>query len=289
MASGRGTVLASAAWVALVPLALAPIALAPPAVAEPLPIQTAPAAAADEPLQPWPYPPPDPAEWWSADWPPAPEAADPLGGRRAPRRAPDVQTPVEPTLYRLWGLPPLQAQVVRRGEAVFEVWRRPSNSVEQVVFRVILRQDGAVFVQGRAGRACCEPQIARRVGFDARLPDETRASFLALARDSAWATPRDAVAQEALASVGSICLAGAAYDLVLLTENGGYALRRDCEPAEIGQAAEILQAVIGAGLGHEPRIDVLFPAGADFSGPRGAYEQLLQEGGYIKAADPPAP
>lgn len=53
-------------------------------------------------LQPWPYPPPDPAEWWSADWPPPPEAADPLGDRRLPRSGPlDVKTPIDPTLYRL--------------------------------------------------------------------------------------------------------------------------------------------------------------------------------------------
>lgn len=240
-------------------------------------------------LQPWPYPPPDPAEWWSADWPPPPEAADPLGDRRLPRSGPlDVKTPIDPTLYRLWRLPPLQAQVVRRGEAIFEVWRRPANSVQQTVFRVTLRRDGDLFIQGRAGRACCEPQIARLVGFDAPLAGDLADRFRALAAESAWASPRDAVAQEATASVGSICLDGTAYDLVLLTEDGSYALRRDCEDAEIGQVADILEAVIGAGLGHEPRIDVLFPDGADFSRERAAHARLVNSGGYIKPADPPA-
>lgn len=240
-------------------------------------------------LQPWPYPPPDPAEWWSADWPPPPEAADPLGDRRLPRSGPlDVKTPIDPTLYRLWRLPPLQAQVVRRGEAIFEVWRRPASSVQQTVFRVTLRRDGDLFIQGRAGRACCEPQIARLVGFDAPLAGDLADRFRALAAESAWASPRDAVAQEATASVGSICLDGTAYDLVLLTEDGSYALRRDCEDAEIGQVADILEAVIAAGLGHEPRIDVLFPDGADFSRERAAHARLVNSGGYIKPADPPA-
>lgn len=276
MRAWRTIAMASAAWLAS---------------AAALPAQTpAPDAPAAEPLQPWPYPPPDPAQWWDAEWPEPPEAADPLGGRRLPRSGPaPATTPVDPTLYRLWALPPLQSQVVRRGEAIFEVWRRPANSVQQTVFRVTLRNDGEVFVQGRAGRACCEPQIARRVGFDAVLPRETRDRFLELAAESAWATPRDAVAQEASASVGSICLDGVAYDLILLTEDGGYALRRDCEAAKIGQVADILEAVIGAGLGHEPRIDVLFPDGADFTRARAEYQRLRAEGGYIKAADPPRP
>lgn len=232
------------------------------------------------------FPPPDPQSWWEAERPEPPEAADPLGGRRLPRdRPPPAATPIEPTLYRLWGLPPLQTQVVRRGELVMEVWRRPSNSVEQSVFRIIRRNDGEVFVQGRAGLACCAPDISRRVGFDAALPRELGDRLIALAEQSAWATPRDVVTQESAASVGSICLEGAAYDLILLTENGGYALRRDCEDAEVGQVADILEAVIGAGLGHEPRIDVLFPDGADFSRERAAYGRLVAQGGRIKPSD----
>lgn len=232
------------------------------------------------------FPPPDPQSWWEAERPEPPEAADPLGGRRLPRdRPPPAVTPIEPTLYRLWGLPPLQTQVVRRGELVMEVWRRPSNSVRQSVFRVIRRNDGEVFVQGRAGLACCAPDISRRVGFDAALPRELGDRLIALAEQSAWATPRDVVAQESAATVGSICLEGAAYDLILLTENGGYALRRDCEDAEVGQVGDILEAVIGAGLGHEPRIDVLFPDGADFSRERAAYDRLVAQGGRIKPSD----
>ena len=65
-----------------------------------------------------PYPPPDPHDWWNAERPPPPDAADPMARRRLPRAGPPpVITPVDPTLYRLWGLPPLQTQVVYGGEA----------------------------------------------------------------------------------------------------------------------------------------------------------------------------
>ena len=269
----------------VLPLAAALAATAAAAQAPP-PARPAIEAVPVEDWEAYAFPPPDPQSWWDEERLEPPEAADPLGGRRLPRqRPPPAVTPIEPTLYRLWGLPPLQTQVVRRGELVMEVWRRPSNSVRQSVFRVIRRNDGEVFVQGRAGLACCAPDISRRVGFDAVLPRELGDRFMALAEQSAWATPRDVVAQESAATVGSICLEGAAYDLILLTENGGYALRRDCEDAEVGQVADILDAVIGAGLGHEPRIDVLFPEGADFTRERAAYDRLVAQGGRIKPSD----
>ncbi|MDO8409931.1 MAG: hypothetical protein Q7S93_07715 [Phenylobacterium sp.] len=238
----------------------------------------------------WPYPPPDPRAWWEAERPAPRDAADPMARRRLPRSGPaPVTTPIEPTLYRLWGLPPLQTQVVYGGEAILEVWRRPSNSVEQMVIRLTARRDGKAFVQVRAGRACCEPDIARRVGFDAELPAGYRSRILELVEAQAWNSPRDAVAQEGSASVGSICLDGVSYDLVRLTERAGGALRRDCDPAEVGEVADLLETAIGAAMGHEPRIDVLLPRGADFSRERAAYEALIAGGGRIKPADrPPA-
>lgn len=235
-----------------------------------------------------PYPPPDPRDWWSAERPPPPDAADPMARRRLPRAGPPpVVTPVEPTLYRLWGLPPLQTQVVYGGEAMIEIWRRPSNSVDQMVIRLTARRDGKAFAQVRAGRACCEPEIARRVGFDVELPTGYRSRILELAQAPVWSTPRDAVAQEGNASVGSICLDGVAYDLIRLTESAGGILRRDCEDAEVGEVADLLETAIGAAMGHEPRIDVLLPNGADFSRERAAYEALIAGGGRIKPEDPP--
>ena len=236
----------------------------------------------------WPYPPPDPRAWWEDERPAPPDAADPMARRRLPRSGPaPVVTPIEPTLYRLWGLPPLQTQVVYGGEAILEVWRRPSNSVEQMVIRLTARRDGKAFVQVRAGRACCEPDIARRVGFDAELPAGYHSRIRDLAQADVWNSPRDAVAQEGNASVGSICLDGVAYDLIRLTDDAGGVLRRDCEDAETGQAADLLETAIGAAMGHEPRIDVLLPNGADFSRERAAYEALIAGGGRIKPADPP--
>lgn len=235
-----------------------------------------------------PYPPPDPQDWWTAERPPPPDAADPMARRRLPRAGPPpVVTPVEPTLYRLWGLPPLQTQVVYGGEAMIEVWRRPSNSVDQMVVRLTARRDGKAFAQVRAGRACCEPDIARRVGFDVELPAGYRSRILELATSSVWNSPRDAVAQEGNASVGSICLDGVAFDLIRLTNDAGGVLRRDCEDAEVGEAADLLETAFVAALGHEPRIDVLLPHGADFARERAAYEALIAGGGRIKPEDPP--
>lgn len=239
----------------------------------------------------WPYPAPDPRDWWTAQRPALSDAADPMARRRLPRSGPPpVATPIEPTLYRLWGLPPLQAQVVYGGEAVLEVWRRPSNSVEQMVIRLTARRDGKAFVQVRAGGACCEPDITRRVGFDVEMPAGYRSRIQDLSTSSVWNSPRDAVAQEGNASVGSICLDGVAYDVIRLTEDAGGVLRRDCDDAETGQVAELLETAIAAAMGHEPRIDVLLSNGADFSRERAAYEALIAGGGRIKPADrPPAP
>src|SRR3979409_142060 len=72
----------------------------------------------------WPFPPPDPKAWWDDKRPIAPEAADPLGGRRqdARGRPVAVNNGVDPSTYRLWGLRPLQWQLLRGQEMILEVW-----------------------------------------------------------------------------------------------------------------------------------------------------------------------
>ena len=74
-------------------------------------------------------PPPDPAVWWSPETPRPSSDLDPLYGRRLGRREEPIPIAngVEPLLYRLWGLQPLQNQLVRRGEIMLEVWARPSR------------------------------------------------------------------------------------------------------------------------------------------------------------------
>jgi hypothetical protein len=124
---------------------------------------------------------------------PAPQAVPrrrpipPSGGRRkSPSRRPSripsragacarastlvpIDNGVDPLLYRLWGLQPLQSQLIKRGELVLEVWARPATGVRQAVIRVTVRRDGRAFVQARAGLGCCTPEIGRRVDIDAEL------------------------------------------------------------------------------------------------------------------------
>jgi hypothetical protein len=236
----------------------------------------------------WPFPPPDPNSWWDEKWPKPPEAADPLGGRRLGRgeRPIAIDNGIDASTYRLWGLPPLQWQALRGNEMILEMWVRPSQSVRQSVVRVVVRRDGDAFVQARAGLACCEAGITRRVGFDKPLPDGAAARFLALREHPMWRTPREVRVQEAGASE-AVCIEGTSYDLTLVVPGRSVALRRACDSAEIGQVADALEPLLGAALGHEPRFDVVFPRGADFSSARRMYEGLVAEGGTLKA-DPQA-
>ena len=235
----------------------------------------------------WPYPAPDPQSWWDDKRPVAGEAADPLGGRRIRRgeRLPAVDSGVDASTYRLWGLMPLQWQLVRGDEMILEVWSRPASSVRQTVMRVVVKGN-ETFVQTRAGLACCEAGISRRVGFDAELPVGSAERFRAFRTHPIWNSPRDAIAQEPGSSPG-VCVEGASYDLTLLVAGGSRTLRRACDPAEIGEAADVLEAVIGAVLGHEPRIDVIFGGSADFSSARRAYQDLIAAGGGLRP-DPDA-
>lgn len=238
----------------------------------------------------WPWPAPDPQTWWDDPRPKAPEAADPLGERRAGRASRDiaVDNGVDPTTYRLWDLPPLQVQALRGDEMILEVWMRPSRSIRQAMIRVIVRDDGKAFVQGRAGEACCEPAIGRRVGFDAELPADAAARFLALRRDPMWDTPRDVMARDPTAT-DTVCVDGTSFDLTLVVPGRARSLRRDCDDAEIGQAADALDAAVKAALGREPRFDVLFRRATDFAVARAAYAELLANGGSLRLDPEAAP
>jgi hypothetical protein len=231
----------------------------------------------------WPFPPPDPKSWWDDKRPKADTAADPLGGRRVRRgeQLPSPDNGVAPPTYRLWGLMPLQWQLLRGDEMILELWTRPANSVRQSVTRVTVRGDGDVFVQGRAGLACCEAVIGRRMGFDAELPAGSGQRFLALRELPLWRSPRDVRVVEPDAA-DALCLEGTFYDLTLATPGRSVTLHRACDPAEVGEAAEVLETVLGAALGHDPRFDVIFPGGASFANARGAYRDLVAGGGRLK-------
>lgn len=230
----------------------------------------------------WPFPVPAPETWWSDKRPEATEAADPLGGRRIRRgeRLPQPDNGVAPSTYRLWGLMPLHWQLVRGDELILEVWTRPANSVRQTVTRVIVR-GGEAFVQARAGLACCEAVIGRRVGFDEKLPAGSVERFRALARLPLWRSPRDVRVSEAGAA-DALCVQGVAYDVTLVTPGRSTTLHRACDPAEVGEIAEVLETVLGAALGHEPRFDVIFERGASFATARRAHQALLASGGRLR-------
>jgi len=235
-----------------------------------------------------PPPPPDPAEWWKDTEPKVDEVKDPLGERRASRAeaaAPprQIDNGVEPLLYRLWGLQPLQLQLVRSGEAVIEAWVRPSGSVRQAVIRIIVRRDGRAFVQGRAGFGCCRPEILRRVDIDQELAAGAGEPFLALAQDAVWSQPKEVVAAEkGLGAVEAVCVNGVSYDLTLVTAGAVRHLRRTCDIVEVGSVAGVLSPVVAAALGREPLFDYLFPKGADFSAQTEAYQSFLASGGRLR-------
>ncbi|MDO9223290.1 MAG: hypothetical protein Q7U20_06210 [Caulobacter sp.] len=245
------------------------------------------------PPPPDPFPPPDPALWWSEAWPAAPEAADPLGQRTARRneRPPEIDNGVDPLLYRLWSLPPLQTMLVRRDEMVLEVWARPTGSVRQTVIRIVLRGDGKAFVQGRAGMGCCEPRIGRLVAFDEPLQTDSIAAFRALAEHPMWSQPRQIELQEPDGSASALCVDGVAWDVTLVTPGRSRHLHRACLDEATGSVADALAPAVAAALGQDPRFDLLFPRGADFSRDKAAYAALLARGGRLKPArtDRPQP
>ncbi|WP_293401332.1 hypothetical protein [Phenylobacterium sp.] len=246
--------------------------------------QAAPRPSPPGPVLDWPWPDPDPKSWWDDKRPKPDETADPLGGRRPSRgeRPLIVANGYDPLLYRLWGLPPLQNQVLRSGELIIEVAVRPATSTRQTLVRAIVRRDGKAFIQARAGLGCCEPGIARRVGFDVEAPPDAAARLTALAQDPLWSSPREVRVVESSGAADALCVDGTSYDLTLAQPGQVRAVRRACDSAEIGQAADVLETVLGLALGHEPRIDVIYPGGADYSAARTAYRDLIAAGGMLK-------
>jgi hypothetical protein len=234
----------------------------------------------------WPFPPPDPKSWWEEPRPPPGEAADPLGGRRMGRaeRLIPIDNGVDPSEYRLWGLMPLQWQLLRGGEMILEVWVRPEASARQSIVRVTVRRDGKAFLQARAGLACCEAGIARRMGFDAELPAGAAASFLPFRASPIWDAPRDVAVRQGAGSSESVCVSGTSFDLTLVVPGHSRSLRRACEPEAVGQIAEPVELLLKTALGHDPRFDVIYPGGASFAAEREAYQDLLKGGGQLRAA-----
>ncbi len=232
----------------------------------------------------WPFPPPDPKAWWDDKRPVPPEAADPLGDRRmlSGMRLIPVDSGVDPSTYRLWGLSPLQWQLLRGEEMVLEVWVRPARSVRQSVIRITVRRDGKAFVQARAGLACCEAGIARRIGFDAELPPGQAQAFQALKVLPLWSSPRDVRVSQGPGLADDVCVDGTDYDLTLMVPGRARSLRRSCDSAAVGQAADVLEPALRAALGHDARFDVIFPGGASFAGARDAYRDLVAHGGALK-------
>jgi hypothetical protein len=271
-------------------LIFAAAALAPPAQAQifarPRPAPGAPPGTPPAEAEIWPFPAPDPQSWWDDKRPRPSEAADPLGGRRLPRgqRAPVIDNGVEAATYRLWGLMPLQWQLLRDDEMVLEVWVRPARNVRQTIVRITLREDGRGFVQGRAGYACCEADIGRRIGFDAELAPAQTQAFAALRGHPMWSTPREVQQVRDAATTDVVCVSGVGYDLTLLTRSGARSLHRACDDVAVGQAADALEPVLRAALGHDPRLDILFRNRIDFAAERQAYQDFTAAGGVLKAA-----
>ncbi|MDB5439154.1 MAG: hypothetical protein JWM33_1581 [Caulobacteraceae bacterium] len=233
----------------------------------------------------------DPTGWWSTPQTVTENRLDPLA-RRSPtndQATVRIDGGVDPLLYRLWGLPPLQSQLLRRDETILEVWYHPTASARQAVARLVMRSDGRAFVQARAGLACCKPEIDRRVDIDVEITPP-KAALEAISEDPLWRTPKlVAVRQDRGDDVSALCAGGAAYDLTLVRFGLAYSLHRACDPAEIGQVASALELALGSAIGRDPRFDAVFAKGADFSAERTAYRQLLAGGGSLAAAPPAGP
>lgn len=238
-------------------------------------------------------PPSDPSTWWSAEVRRPTAEQDPLYARRLGKteQPPPIDNGVEPLLYRLWGLQPLQSQVLRKGELILEVWTRPAGDVRQAVVRLTLRRDGRAFVQARAGLGCCTPEIGRRVDINAELAEPQSAALRAISADPAWSQPRSVIVDYGGGAVSALCVDGVSWDVTLVVPGQARHLRRACDDAEVGSIAGILSAAIGAAVGRDPRFDAVLPRGADFSRQQRAYDDLLASGGRLKpdASDRPQP
>jgi hypothetical protein len=232
-----------------------------------------------------PIPPPDPVVWWAPEIPKPPPEQDPFQGRRLRpgEKLVPIDNGVDPLLYRLWGLHPLQSQLIKRGELVLEVWARPATGVRQAVVRVTVRRDGRAFVQARAGLGCCTPEIGRRVDIDAELAPQQIAPLKALVDAPLWRQPRSVVVDYGGGAVEPVCLEGVSWDVTLLVPGRARHLRRACDDAEVGSIAPALAAALSAASGRDARFDAMFARGGDFSRQQHAYDSLIASGGRLKA------
>jgi len=230
-------------------------------------------------------PPPDPATWWSPEVPRPTAEQEPLYNRRLGKTEQPIpiDNGVEPLLYRLWGLQPLQSQVVRKGELILEVWARPARGVRQAVVRVTLRRDGRAFVQARAGLGCCTPEIGRRVDIDAELGEPQIAPLKTLPADPAWSQPRSVIVDYGGGVVSALCVDGVSWDVTLVVPGQARHLRRACDDAEVGSIGRILAAAISPASGRDARFDAMFAHGGDFSRQIQAYDALIASGGRLMA------
>jgi hypothetical protein len=190
---------------------------------------------------------------------------------------------VDPLLYRLWGLQPLQSQLIKPGEMVLEVWARPATGVRQAVVRVTVRRDGRAFVQARAGLGCCTPEIGRRVDIDAELAAQQIPPLKTLVGAPMWGQPRSVIVDYGGGAVEPVCLEGVSWDVTLLVPGQARHLRRACDDAEVGSIAPALAAALSAASGRDARFDVMFARGGDFSRQQQAYDSLIASGGRLKA------
>jgi len=228
--------------------------------------------------------PPDPVVWWSPEIPKPPPEQDPFQGRRLRKgeQLVPIDNGVDPLLYRLWGLHPLQSQLIKPGELVLEVWARPATGVRQAVVRVTVRRDGRAFVQARAGLGCCTPEIGRRVDIDAELATQQIAPLKALVGAPMWGQPRSVVVDYGGGAVEPVCLEGVSWDVTLLVPGQARHLRRACDDAEVGSIAPALTAALSAASGRDARFDAVFARGGDFSRQQQAYDSLIASGGRLK-------
>jgi hypothetical protein len=229
-------------------------------------------------------PTPDPVVWWAPEIPKPPPEQDPFQGRRL--RPGETLVPidngVDPLLYRLWGLQPLQSQLIKRGELVLEVWARPATGVRQAVVRVTVRRDGRAFVQARAGLGCCTPEIGRRVDIDAELATQQIPPLKALIGAPLWSQPRSVIVDYGGGAVEPVCLEGVSWDVTLLVPGQARHLRRACDDAEVGSIAPALAVALSAASGRDARFDAMFARGGDFSRQQKAYDSLIASGGRLK-------
>jgi hypothetical protein len=231
-----------------------------------------------------PLSPPDPAVWWSPEIPKPPPEQDPFQGRRLRKgeQLVPIDNGVDPLLYRLWGLHPLQSQLIKPGEMVLEVWARPATGVRQAVVRVTVRRDGRAFVQARAGLGCCTPEIGRRVDIDAELAGQQIPPLKALVGATMWGQPRSVIVDYGGGAVEPVCLEGVSWDVTLLVPGQARHLRRACDDAEVGSIAPALASALSAASGRDARFDVMFARGGDFSRQQQAYDSLIASGGRLK-------